>query len=60
VQHKIPSVLNLSQKRAVFPDFSWRVVTLGQMSKVRIHFIIYCCQCCKRQSHIGWCLIKWL
>jgi len=58
VQHKLPSDLNMSQKRAVSPDsvspdFSWRVVTLGQMCKVGIHFIIYCGQCCKRQSHIG-------
>jgi len=31
----------LSQKRAVFPEFSSREVTLGQMRKINIHFIIY-------------------
>jgi len=31
----------LTQKRAVFPAFSSREVTLGQMRKIGIHFIIY-------------------
>jgi len=31
----------LSQKRAVFPAFSSHEVTLGQMRKISIHFIIY-------------------
>jgi len=41
VQHKISSEPTLSQKRAVFPAFSSREVTLGQMCKIGIHFIIY-------------------
>jgi len=41
VQHKIPSDPTLSQKRAVFPAFSLHEVTLGQMWKIGIHFIIY-------------------
>jgi len=41
VQHEIPSDPALSQKRAVFPAFSLRGVTLGQMCKIGIHFIIY-------------------
>jgi len=36
-----PVVTTLTQKRAVFPAFSSRVVTLGQMRKIGIHFIIY-------------------
>jgi len=31
----------LTQKRAVFPALSSREVTLGQMRKIGIHFIIY-------------------
>jgi len=31
----------LTQKREVFPAFSSREVTLGQMRKIDIHFIIY-------------------
>jgi len=34
-------VTTLTQKRAVFPVFSSRDVTLGQMRKIGIHFIIY-------------------
>ena len=34
-------VTTLTQKRAVFPAFSSREVTLGQMRKTGIHFIIY-------------------
>jgi len=41
VQQKRPSDPTLSQKRAVFPAFSSREVTLGQMRKIGIHFIIY-------------------
>jgi len=33
VQHKLSSDPTLSQKRAVFPAFSSREVTLGQMHK---------------------------
>jgi len=45
VQHKLPSDPTLSQKRAVFPAFSSREVTLGQMRKIGIHFIIYRSSC---------------
>jgi len=41
VQHEIPSDPTLSQKRAVFPAFSLLEVTLGQICKIGIHFIIY-------------------
>jgi len=34
-------VITLAQKRAVFPAFSLREVTLGQMCKIGIHFIIF-------------------
>ena len=34
-------VTNLTQKRAVFPAFSSREVTLSQTRKIGIHFIIY-------------------
>jgi len=33
----------LTQKQAVFPAFSSREVTIGQMRKIGIHFIIYRC-----------------
>jgi len=35
----------LTQKRAVFPAFSSRGVTSGQMRKIGIHFIIYLGKC---------------
>jgi len=35
------AITSLTQKRAVFPVFSSREVTLGQMRKIGIHFIIY-------------------
>jgi len=41
VQHKLPSGPTLSQKRAVFPAFSPREVTSGQMRTIGIHFVIY-------------------
>jgi len=41
VQHKIPSDPTLSQKPTVFPAFSLLKVTLGQMCKIGIHFIIH-------------------
>jgi len=41
VQQKLPSDPTLSQKRAVFPAFSSSEVTLGQMLKIGILFIIY-------------------
>jgi len=34
-------VTTLTQKRAVSPTFALREVTLGQMCKIGIHFIIY-------------------
>jgi len=34
-------ITTLTQKRAVFTAFSSREVTLGQMRKIGIHFIIY-------------------
>jgi len=41
VQNKLPSDPSLSQKRAVFPAFSSREITLGQMRKIGIDFIIF-------------------
>ena len=41
MQQKLPFDPTLSQKRAVFPAFSSRKVTSGQMRKIGIHFIIY-------------------
>jgi len=35
------TVTTLTQKRAVFPAFSSREVTSGQIRKIGIHFIIY-------------------
>jgi len=35
------AITTLTQKRAVFPAFSLREVTLGQVRKIGIHFIIY-------------------
>jgi len=36
-----PVVTTLTQKRTVFPVFSSREVTLGQMRKIGIYFITY-------------------
>jgi len=35
------AITTLTQKRAVFPAFSSREVTIGQMRKIGIHFIIH-------------------
>jgi len=40
----------LSQKRAVFPAVSSREVTLGQMRKISIHFIIFLLKVLSRTS----------